>query len=158
MSPSTHARPPTTVWRATGHEPPVFLDETGRRRRRMLALSAVGALVAALWLVGIVGGGLGFSGLPAVPGAPAVVPAAAVHSASAHPRRSGASSALSASAALIALQQPAHAVHVVLVHRGDIREDAVERFGSLQPTAAPAAPVIAAAAPLAQRAQHPVAS
>lgn len=56
--------PSSAEWRATGLEPPVFLDPTGRRRR----LAAVaGALLAALtvaWVAALLIGATGFGPLP----------------------------------------------------------------------------------------------
>ncbi|HEY7961343.1 MAG TPA: hypothetical protein VID29_05420 [Solirubrobacteraceae bacterium] len=52
------------VWTATGHEPPVFLDERGRRRRWVLAGGALTGGMSALWLGGLIAGAIGFSSIP----------------------------------------------------------------------------------------------
>jgi hypothetical protein len=49
---------------ATGTERPIFLDETGRRARRVRAACTAGGAAAALWLAAIVSGPLGFGRLP----------------------------------------------------------------------------------------------
>jgi hypothetical protein len=55
------------VWTATGLERQVFLDGSGRRRRRFGALGALLALLATVWLTALVTGSVGFSSLPALP-------------------------------------------------------------------------------------------
>jgi hypothetical protein len=57
---------PETVWTATGHERPVFLDEHGRRRRWVLAGGALGGGASALWLGALVAGAIGFSSMPSL--------------------------------------------------------------------------------------------
>jgi hypothetical protein len=52
------------VWTATGHEPPVFLDERGRRRRWVLAGGALTGGASAIWLGGLLAGAIGFSSMP----------------------------------------------------------------------------------------------
>jgi hypothetical protein len=52
---------------ATGTERPIFLDETGRRARRVRAACGTGGAVAALWLAAIVSGPMGFGRLPSAP-------------------------------------------------------------------------------------------
>src|SRR5262249_45416758 len=47
---------PPPVWRATGLERQVFLDEAGRRRRLVAVLGIVAALLTAAWLVLLVSG------------------------------------------------------------------------------------------------------
>jgi hypothetical protein len=56
---------------ATGTERPIFLDETGRRARRVRAACTAGGAAAVLWLAAIVGGSFGFGRLP--PGPPAAL-------------------------------------------------------------------------------------
>jgi hypothetical protein len=58
--------PLARVWTATGQEPQVFLDHTGRRARRMRVLGGLAALTAAGWLGGVIGGSAGFASLPAL--------------------------------------------------------------------------------------------
>jgi hypothetical protein len=53
-----------SVWTATGHESPVFLDHGGRRRRWVLAGGALAGAAAALWLAALVAGAIGFATLP----------------------------------------------------------------------------------------------
>lgn len=57
--------PEASEWTATGHEPPVFLDERGLRRRWVVATGALAAGGAGLWLGALVAGAVGFSTLPA---------------------------------------------------------------------------------------------
>ena len=52
------------VWRATGMEKPVFLDERGRRRRLVRLGGALAVLLVTAWLALIVAGPLGFARLP----------------------------------------------------------------------------------------------
>ncbi|MGH2879778.1 MAG: hypothetical protein ACRDK4_09270 [Solirubrobacteraceae bacterium] len=52
------------VWRATGLERPVFLDERGRRRRWVFVGGALTGGASALWLGGLIVGAIGFSNLP----------------------------------------------------------------------------------------------
>lgn len=59
---------PDNVWTATGHEPPVFLDEHGRRRRWVALGGALAGGGAALWLGALVAGAIGFSTMPALQG------------------------------------------------------------------------------------------
>jgi hypothetical protein len=54
-------------WTATGLERQVFLDQSGRRRRRCGMLGAVVAVFAAMWLTALVSGPVGFSKLPSLP-------------------------------------------------------------------------------------------
>lgn len=54
----------TVIWTATGCEPPVFLDERGRRRRWVLCAGAFAALASGLWLAALLAGAIGFSKLP----------------------------------------------------------------------------------------------
>ena len=54
------------VWRATGLEPQVFLDHSGRRARRVTVAGVLAAALSAGWLVGIAGGSAGFASLPAL--------------------------------------------------------------------------------------------
>jgi hypothetical protein len=53
-----------TVWTATGHEPPVFLDHHGRRRRWVLAGGTLAGAAAGMWLAALVAGAIGFATLP----------------------------------------------------------------------------------------------
>lgn len=55
-----------TVWTATGHERPVFLDERGRRRRWVLAGGMSAGAAAAFWFAALVAGAIGFSTLPSL--------------------------------------------------------------------------------------------
>jgi hypothetical protein len=52
------------VWTATGHEPPVFLDRHGRRRRWVLAGGTLAGAAAGLWLAALIAGAIGFATLP----------------------------------------------------------------------------------------------
>lgn len=61
-----HADAPQGVWKATGLEPQVFLDRSGRRARRVGAAGVIAALLSAGWLGGVVGGSAGFASLPAL--------------------------------------------------------------------------------------------
>jgi hypothetical protein len=54
------------VWKATGLEPQVFLDRSGRRARRVSVAGMLAAVLGAGWLGGIVGGSAGFASLPAL--------------------------------------------------------------------------------------------
>jgi hypothetical protein len=54
-------------WTATGHEPPVFLDEHGRRRRWVLVAGALAGAAATLWFAALIAGAVGFSTLPLPP-------------------------------------------------------------------------------------------
>lgn len=56
-----------STWTATGLEPQVFLDRSGRRARRVRLGGTVAALAAAGWFGALVSGAAGFSTLPAVP-------------------------------------------------------------------------------------------
>ncbi len=56
-------------------EHPVFLDPAGRRARRVKLASSAIAVMTALWVVGLVGGPLGFLSLPPVPQLASAVPA-----------------------------------------------------------------------------------
>lgn len=67
------------VWRATGLEPQVFLDRSGRRARRVSVAGVVAAVLGASWLGGIVGGSAGFASLPALRPAVLVAHAAPPH-------------------------------------------------------------------------------
>src|SRR5450759_2146335 len=75
MEPLAHIRRHggESVWTATGHERPVFLDEHGRRRRWVLAGGVLTGGASALWLGALVAGAIGFSGLPAISAAPRVL-------------------------------------------------------------------------------------
>jgi hypothetical protein len=53
-----------TVWTATGHESPVFLDHHGRRRRWVLAGGTLAGAAAGMWLAALVAGAIGFATLP----------------------------------------------------------------------------------------------
>ncbi len=68
MEPLAHLRRDgaNTVWTATGHERPVFLDEHGRRLRWVLAGGAFAGGASALWLTALVAGAIGFSTLPSI--------------------------------------------------------------------------------------------
>lgn len=55
-----------TVWTATGHERPVFLDEHGRRRRWVLAGGALAGGASAFWFTALIVGAIGFSTLPSM--------------------------------------------------------------------------------------------
>src|ERR1700689_809234 len=55
-----------TVWTATGHEPPVFLDHHGRRRRWVWAGGALAGAAAAFWLAALLAGAIGFATLPSL--------------------------------------------------------------------------------------------
>jgi len=55
-----------TVWTATGHERPVFLDERGRRRRWVLAGGVFAGAAAAFWFAALIAGAIGFSTLPSM--------------------------------------------------------------------------------------------
>lgn len=65
------------VWKATGLEPQVFLDRSGRRARRVSVVGVLTAVLCASWLGGIVGGSAGFASLPALH--PVLVAHAAPH-------------------------------------------------------------------------------
>lgn len=54
------------AWTATGREPQVFLDRTGRRARRVSVAGVLAVVVGAGWLGGVVGGSAGFASLPAL--------------------------------------------------------------------------------------------
>ena len=83
----------TCVWDAAGREPPVFLDERGRRHRLLYPLGVLAVLATAGWVAALVLGATGFGGLPRVRAALAqrasprvvLITASAVR-ASAHPR------------------------------------------------------------------------
>jgi hypothetical protein len=49
------------AWRTDGHEPSVFVDDSGRRARSVHAAGLVLASLCALWLAGLVIGVSGFS-------------------------------------------------------------------------------------------------
>src|SRR6202043_3733724 len=55
-----------TIWTATGHERPVFLDESGRRRRWVLAGGVFAGGVSAFWVTALIAGAVGFSRLPLI--------------------------------------------------------------------------------------------
>jgi hypothetical protein len=63
-----------TVWTATGLERQVFLDGSGRRRRSVGVLGALLAVLAAVWMMGLVTGSIGFSNMPALRAVTAVRP------------------------------------------------------------------------------------
>lgn len=68
-NPHTQAGPAAgtqTVWTATGHERPVFLDEHGRRRRWVLLGGALSGGASACWLAALVAGAIGFSTMPSL--------------------------------------------------------------------------------------------
>ncbi len=54
-----------SVWRATGHEEPVFLDHSGRRKHLMAVLATVAATLSVGWLGALFTGAAGFADLPA---------------------------------------------------------------------------------------------
>jgi hypothetical protein len=58
--------PEPEVWKATGLEPQVFLDHSGRRARRVSVAGVLAAVLSAGWLGGIVCGSAGFASLPAL--------------------------------------------------------------------------------------------
>lgn len=58
------------VWTATGHEPPVFLDEHGRRRRWVLVGGTLAGGASSLWFAALVAGAIGFSTLPSLRSTP----------------------------------------------------------------------------------------
>ncbi|MGI8557514.1 MAG: hypothetical protein ACR2ND_04265 [Solirubrobacteraceae bacterium] len=66
------------VWTATGLEPQVFLDRSGRRAGRVRLGGVVAAIAAAGWFSALVSGAAGFSTLPAVPATLAAKPPAHV--------------------------------------------------------------------------------
>jgi hypothetical protein len=68
MDPLAHIRRhgDDTVWTATGHEHPVFLDEHGRRRRWVLLGGALAGGGSAFWLGALIAGAIGFSSLPSL--------------------------------------------------------------------------------------------
>jgi hypothetical protein len=67
------------VWKATGLEPQVFLDHSGRRARRVSVAGVLAAVLSAGWLGGIVCGSAGFASLPALRSAALVGHAAPLH-------------------------------------------------------------------------------
>jgi hypothetical protein len=69
---TSHAGDAETVWRATGLERPVFLDERGRRARLVRLGGALAALLVTAWLGLVVAGPVGFTRLPRVVTAPIV--------------------------------------------------------------------------------------
>jgi hypothetical protein len=71
--PSQHRPSPESVWTATGHERPVFLDERGRRRRWVLLGGAFAGGLSALWMGGLLAGAIGFSSLPSIRPLPQVI-------------------------------------------------------------------------------------
>jgi hypothetical protein len=73
------AAPEPEVWRATGLEPQVFLDRSGRRARRVSVAGVLAAVLSAGWLGGIVGGSAGFASLPALRSAALVGHAVPLH-------------------------------------------------------------------------------
>ncbi len=68
MEPLTHVRRDhdEAVWTATGHERPVFLDESGRRRRWVLAGGVFAGGASAFWFTALIAGAIGFSTLPSM--------------------------------------------------------------------------------------------
>jgi hypothetical protein len=64
---------PGSVWTATGHERPVFLDERGRRRRWVLLGGVFAGGLSALWMGGLLAGAIGFSSLPSIRPLPQVI-------------------------------------------------------------------------------------
>jgi hypothetical protein len=82
-----------TVWTATGLEPQVFLDPSGRRARRVHLAGAVAALACSGWLAGLIAGGAGFATLPALPTTLAAQRAHTTHVALAQSGRSRAGAA-----------------------------------------------------------------
>lgn len=54
------------IWSKTGHEEPVFLDRSGRRRPAVRAAGLLAAAAGATWLAALVTGAMGFAKLPAV--------------------------------------------------------------------------------------------
>jgi hypothetical protein len=90
--PAAPAPGPPVRWTATGLEPQVFLDRTGRRGRRVRLAGGGVALLSAGWLAALVTGAIGFSGLPSLPATlaglrPAPTPARLVAVRLRHPRR-----------------------------------------------------------------------
>jgi hypothetical protein len=75
----TVSAPEPEVWKATGLEPQVFLDHSGRRARRVSVAGVLAAVLSAGWLGGIVGGSAGFASLPALRSAALVAHAAPQH-------------------------------------------------------------------------------
>jgi hypothetical protein len=71
--------PEPEVWKATGLEPQVFLDRSGRRARRVSVAGVLAAVLGASWLGGIVGGSAGFASLPALRSGALVAHAAPRH-------------------------------------------------------------------------------
>jgi hypothetical protein len=68
MDPLAHLRRhgDDSVWTATGHERPVFLDEHGRRRRWVLLGGALAGGGSACWLGALIAGAIGFSRMPSM--------------------------------------------------------------------------------------------
>lgn len=66
------------VWRATGHEEPIFLDHSGRRKHLVGVLAVMAATLSAGWLGALLTGAAGFADLPAGTLAVASVPRPAV--------------------------------------------------------------------------------
>jgi hypothetical protein len=56
----------STVWTATGHERPVFLDDRGRRRRWVLAGGVIAGAASGFWFAALIAGAIGFSTLPSM--------------------------------------------------------------------------------------------
>jgi hypothetical protein len=75
-SPDEH---PATLWTATGLEPQIFLDQTGRRARVVRLAGALAAMLGAAWLAALVTGALGFSNLPRLPGPIGILATTPVH-------------------------------------------------------------------------------
>jgi len=67
-----------SVWRATGHEEPIFLDRSGRRKHLVGVLAVMAATLSVGWLGALLTGAAGFSDLPAGTLAVASVPRPAV--------------------------------------------------------------------------------
>ncbi len=58
-------RPTPASWQTSGHDAPVFVDESGRRAQRVNLAGVAMALLCACWLATLV---LGMSGFTTVPG------------------------------------------------------------------------------------------
>lgn len=78
-NPISPVRADRTIWTATGLEPQVFLDRTGRRAARVRLGGVLAAIAAAGWFGGILSGAAGFTTLPPISAALAQRPAVVVH-------------------------------------------------------------------------------
>ena len=52
------------IWKATGLEKPIFLDERGHRRRIVRVAGAFATLLVTAWLAFVIAGPFGFASLP----------------------------------------------------------------------------------------------